>query len=67
LLAARATLRAPPILESREASMSFPQPDPEKKPVRTEPVDDTQYDSALKPLLWLLLPLVAVLVYGFLN
>jgi hypothetical protein len=47
--------------------MSFPQPDPEKKPVRTEPVDDTQYDSALKPLLWLLLPLVAVLVYGFLN
>jgi len=32
-----------------------------------EPNDDTQYSSAMGPLLWLLIPLIAVLIYGALS
>jgi hypothetical protein len=32
-----------------------------------EPVDDTQYESAFKPLMWLLVPFVLLLIYGYFN
>jgi hypothetical protein len=41
--------------------------DPKQNRPPKESPDDTQYESALKPLLWLLLPLVAVVIYGLLT
>lgn len=36
---------------------------------RPEPseTDDTQYESGLKPLVWLLVPFVLLLVYGYFS
>jgi hypothetical protein len=39
-----------------------------KKPTPTSgPAPAEELKSPLKPLLWLLIPLVAVLIYGFFN
>lgn len=36
-----------------------------RRPEPLEPPDDTEYEDAMKPLLWLLIPLVAIIVYGY--
>lgn len=43
------------------------QSEPKKPANNAEPPDDTQYDSAMKPLLWLLIPFALVLLYGMLT